>query len=744
MDPSVYGGSGHAITIIGWNDSYLDVTGDGVGDGAWVAQNSWGEYAPYFYISYYDIDVVKTFMGVLDASSKEWDNSYVDHQDYYSTPTSEVFTFYKGETSESLNNVKIFYEGFDYDTTVVNVSVSDGTNSMESTSKTLHYGINTFSFNNLELTGDKVNITVTGASSLYYHIAMFTKESEDTPNLYLYESPLNSFTNTVDNQLDYHIITKNVLNDTAYTIKVLDNTNNDITSKFTLSNKINILNNYASFTLKLNEVLDVDGFRVIVSTSNLNDNIQYNIDLKIVGTGTEADPYIISSPEDLILLDSSDAYFKLNNNIDLDRPTTSSYGIFYNSGKGWAPINFYGSLDGSGYKITNLNSTVGGLFGMLYGATVKNLKIENANIVLNSTDTNVNDNVGIFAKIIYNKSNVSNISIDNGYIKGLNGTGGLCGVVYSATINNIKINATITGDNIVGGITAYIIDDYNHTSDININNVFVNNSKVYGGETKYIGLLAGLLSYYGDATGYLPANDLSNNRYNTIAVNDYKNAEDTFGFTAYTIDNDTTNYNPFETDIKSNNNQVLSNADKILTASYTNFDLDTLWSVGSEGAYLKLFYTPEELAVVSLLYKNATITEDNYILGVSPKTGLNTAESNITIDSGLTYKIYNRNGNLISSTTATIGTGGYIEITNGYEFKDYEIIVYGDVTGDGKISISDILNMADYSIASSETKETIFPLKSQIIAADVNKDSKISISDVFKVADYSINPALGF
>lgn len=56
----------HAITIVGWDNSYSRFKFDGAGsfwpdgDGAWICQNSWGSNwadGGYFYISYYDVNL---------------------------------------------------------------------------------------------------------------------------------------------------------------------------------------------------------------------------------------------------------------------------------------------------------------------------------------------------------------------------------------------------------------------------------------------------------------------------------------------------------------------------------------------------------------------------------------------------------------------------------------------------------------------------------------------------------------
>ena len=120
------------------------------------------------------------------------------------------------------------------------------------------------------------------------------------------------------------------------------------------------------------------------------------------GTGTEADPYLISTPEELIRLcadamvagevDSSDmqkvfegVYFKQTADIDLSRAYFNNLGIGVNA-------YFSGNYDGNGYAIkgykVNIESTdsltdkkIGiGLFINVSDATLKNITMEDAEV----------------------------------------------------------------------------------------------------------------------------------------------------------------------------------------------------------------------------------------------------------------------------------------------------------------------------------------------------------------------------
>lgn len=101
------------------------------------------------------------------------------------------------------------------------------------------------------------------------------------------------------------------------------------------------------------------------------------------GTGTEADPYLIASEQDLALLakksneenvDLTGVYFKLT--VDLDLGGTAWTPIGQNIGSALA---FRGVFDGDGHTVAGLNcqseNNFGGLFGKVEGGTIKNLTV---------------------------------------------------------------------------------------------------------------------------------------------------------------------------------------------------------------------------------------------------------------------------------------------------------------------------------------------------------------------------------
>ena len=150
------------------------------------------------------------------------------------------------------------------------------------------------------------------------------------------------------------------------------------------------------------------------------------------GTGTQEDPWLITSQEDLIALaeflnsgnaetfDTENAgvgnchgyYFKQTADIDL-------------TGVTWEPIGysrsyyFAGNYDGGGHSITNAVSTgkvdpdgfaTAGIFGWVAFGSVENLHVKNANFV--ATGQNNYSYVGGIAGVCYGSS-IKNCSVEN-------------------------------------------------------------------------------------------------------------------------------------------------------------------------------------------------------------------------------------------------------------------------------------------------------------------------------------------
>ena len=118
--------------------------------------------------------------------------------------------------------------------------------------------------------------------------------------------------------------------------------------------------------------------------------------------------------------------------------------------------------------------------------------------------------------------------------------------------------------------------------------------------------------------------------------------------------------------------------------------------------------------------------DNNYIYGVSPETKISEFANNIFTN--MEYYIYNSKGEEVIQENL-VSTG--MKVTN--ENGDYKIVVSGDLNGDGKISITDVVKLNLHTVG-------INPVKDEFLkASDVNKDGKVTITDLVILNLVSVN-----
>ena len=230
-----------------------------------------------------------------------------------------------------------------------------------------------------------------------------------------------------------------------------------------------------------------------------------------LGSGTENDPYIIISIDNLnwvsMNYNSWDKYFLQQENIN------ASVTYDYPNGIGFSPIgnesvSFTGSYNGSSYNIDSLficnNSDYIGLFGKIQSCSVSNVRLLDCSItggdktggLVGASYYSDIDNCIVRGVIngensvggLAGKSTNSPISncISEGIINSYNGAGGLVGNNNSTICNSYSTcNVNATGSVISSNIGGLVGDDYGEliNSFYNIDNVLLNESHcvTYGG-----------------------------------------------------------------------------------------------------------------------------------------------------------------------------------------------------------------------------------------------------------------------
>ncbi len=262
------------------------------------------------------------------------------------------------------------------------------------------------------------------------------------------------------------------------------------------------------------------------------------------GTGTEADPYLISNGAQLALLARSindsdnnayyDKHYKLTDNIDL-------------GGKEWDPIgcsatskntysgsrNFCGVFDGNGFTVSNFKISSPkksyyysfGLFGCISGATVKNLGVTDFMIEVTNKENVKNCVVGGITGSCGSKSVITDCYTKGTInaktsVKDTNAcAGGIAGTMGAAQITNcytdVAVSAyigAITNNNgraYMGGIVGYA-SDASKSSESNISDcASVGAVSSNPACEAYAGGIAGILREYCNVKNCYSASDVT-------------------------------------------------------------------------------------------------------------------------------------------------------------------------------------------------------------------------------------------
>ena len=206
------------------------------------------------------------------------------------------------------------------------------------------------------------------------------------------------------------------------------------------------------------------------------------------GNGTAESPYIINNYDELKQATYNlNAYYALNNNIDLTGKNPITFGTYSNA--------FKGTFEGNGYEISNMTLmgyTNTGVFGYNIG-TVKGIKLKNIS-------SSGYSHTGIIAG--YNGGTIKTVLVDNGSASGVNhvglaagqnnnsgsitevvtsgnvkGTGsfaaGITGIQYSGTTKGAFIGGSVSGNT---GVNRTIYRSGGNRSTIALDSILINGS----------------------------------------------------------------------------------------------------------------------------------------------------------------------------------------------------------------------------------------------------------------------------
>ena len=115
-------------------------------------------------------------------------------------------------------------------------------------------------------------------------------------------------------------------------------------------------------------------------------------------------------------------------------------------------------------------------------------------------------------------------------------------------------------------------------------------------------------------------------------------------------------------------------------------------------------------------------------------TDANTLLAKLGVPQGASAAVYHADGR--TKQTGIVGTGNIVIVTAGTVTKQYSVVVYGDVNGDGKITALDLLKVQKHLVKSSKLKGYFLQ------AANVKRSgSDVSALDLLKIQKHIIGAA---
>ena len=178
-----------------------------------------------------------------------------------------------------------------------------------------------------------------------------------------------------------------------------------------------------------------------------------------------------------------------------------------------------------------------------------------------------------------------------------------------------------------------------------------------------------------------------------------------------------------------NKNATLAGTGAVmLTGDTTDCKIEVTAENGEKNTYIihivksgTIEMTPDEIINESALKKNGS-----YISGIalgSTVENLTTMLKEVSVGASISVKTSSGE----AKEKGILGTGDVITVTNGEKSGEYTLVIYGDTSGDGEISVLDLVRVQKHILGYS-TLNGAFG-----IAADTSKEGNISVLDLVKI-----------
>lgn len=247
------------------------------------------------------------------------------------------------------------------------------------------------------------------------------------------------------------------------------------------------------------------------------------------------------------------------------------------------------------------------------------------------------------------------------------------------------------------------------------------------------------------ASTSLPKKGSPNNYLKNLTINlDSKGAKTVTGFagakTNYTVHVANDVKTAVVAATKVNSNASISGAGtKNLVVGNNVFNIVVTAQNGTKRIYkltiVKEAADGETYKSVEDIVKDSSINiDDNYMTGLTLTTSISSIKSKVNSAESKSEVVIKRSNKQI--TSGNLRTGDAVTIKSGNDSKTYNVVIYGDLSSDGKISAVDLLKVQKDILGTTKLKGAYAK------AADINKDGKITAVDLLKVQKHILGDKL--
>ena len=153
--------------------------------------------------------------------------------------------------------------------------------------------------------------------------------------------------------------------------------------------------------------------------------------------------------------------------------------------------------------------------------------------------------------------------------------------------------------------------------------------------------------------------------------------------------------------------------------------------VGVEKKYtITIKKVDDTTTVKDVITSSSMLVSDTYLTKIKNNTKIETLKTNLIKSGATSIILKDKDGKEIENTSTLMATGQTITINTALESVTYTISVNGDTSGDGIVTILDLLEVQKH-IKKAETLKN-----ASILAADTSGDNKVTILDLLEIVQH--------